>query len=102
MARRRRNATIDEVPIQDPPAPPVPPFLSIPDLAHSSIASFLPDGDKPKISRLHVSEVSRALLGFYGGTLTQMSLHYREGWSAARLAALLQRHKKLAKLTVKE
>jgi len=99
MARRRRKATVDEVPNQAPPAPP---FLSIPDLAHSNIASFLPDGNKPKKSRLRVLEVSRALLGYYGGTLTEMSTSCSEGRSAARLAALLQKQKKLVDVTVYE
>ncbi len=43
-------------------------FSSLPDIAHDIIASFLPDGDYGQGNRLHVSEVSRSLRGFYDGT----------------------------------
>lgn len=45
-------------------------------------------------SRLHVSEVSRALFESYGGSLTRVDVRYVEGSTADRLCALLQRHKK--------
>lgn len=46
----------DESAARVQPLPP-PSFLSLPDALHgSSIASFLPDGDKGN-ARLHVSEV---------------------------------------------
>jgi hypothetical protein len=54
----------DDGHVQAPP----PTFLSLPDLAHATIASFLPDGNKGNASRLRVSEVSRAMLESYGGT----------------------------------
>lgn len=44
---------------------------------------------------MRVSEVSRALLESYGGTLTCVRLYYGEEQSAARLAALLRRQKKV-------
>jgi len=90
MAPRGRKPTIKEVPVKPPPAPTL--FLSLPDIAHACIASFLPDGDEGgDCGRLRVSEVSRPLVEFYGGTLTIIYIFHREGSSAARLAALLRR-----------
>jgi len=53
-------------------APQQPPFVTLTDIVHDSIASFLGS------TSLQVSEVSHALLEFYGGTLTSMQLHYVE------------------------
>jgi len=64
------------------------------------IASFLPDGDKAKDSRLRMSEVSRALLLSYGGTLTCLRVRHVEGEEAARLFALLRRQRKPAEVIV--
>jgi len=76
-------------------------FLTLPDLAHDTIASFLPDGAwGTKCSRLRVSEVLHELLKFYGGTLTRVTLCYVKERSAARLAAFLQRQSKLADMWV--
>ena len=72
------------------PSLPTPSFTSLPDIAHATIASFLPDGDRRKDTRLRVSEVSRALLEAYGGSLTCVSFHTGTH-SVARLAALLRR-----------
>lgn len=85
---------------QPPPAPPS--FLSLPDLAHTSIASFLPDGNKGNDSCLRVAEVSRALLESYGGSLNEMRVHYVAGSSAARLAVLLRRNRKLSEVIVQQ
>jgi hypothetical protein len=80
---------------------PTPSFLSVPDLAHAIIASFLPDGNwGTEHSHQRVSEVLRDLLEFYGGTLIWLRVHEAHGRSADRLAAFLQRQKKLAKVIV--
>ena len=79
-----------------------PSFLALPDIAHSSIAAFLPDGNKGSNSRLRVSEASLALRDTYGGSLTRMSVSHVENSSAARLAALLRRNTKLAEVIVEE
>lgn len=55
-----------------------------------------------KDSRLRVSEVSRALLESCGGSLTRIFVHFTEDASAARLAALLRRQKKLGDIVVTE
>jgi hypothetical protein len=89
----------DDVRIQPPPRLS---FLSLPDIAHASIASFLPDGNETEDSRLSVSEVSRALFESYGGSLNEMRVHNVAGRSAARLAAMLRRNKELAEVTVQE
>ena len=49
---------------------------------------------------MRVSEVSRALLASYGGSLTWVYVHHVVGGSAARLSALLQRQKKLTGMLV--
>lgn len=68
----------------------------MPDIAHAAIASFLPDGNYKKGNRLRFSEVSRALLVAYGGTLTCATLrNIDDDGNAARLAALLRRQHKL-------
>lgn len=64
-----------------------PTFLSLPDIAHASIASFLPDGGTRGPNRLRVSEVSRTHFETYGGSLTRISILYVQGSSTARLAA---------------
>lgn len=73
------------------PTQPGPSFLSLPDVAHYTIACFLPDSYS---GRLRISELSRSLLEHYGGTLTQLFIHRGRG-NAARLAGLLQRNKKV-------
>lgn len=92
MARRGRGNDDNDVRVQ-PPTGAL--FLSLPDLAHSSIASFLPGGNRGNDSRLRMSEVSRQS---YGGSLTRMLINFVEDSSATRLAALLRRHGKLARL----
>lgn len=64
----------------------------MPDIAHHTIASFLPATYN---DCLYLSEFSRATLEHYGGTLTKLSLYGCED-DAAPLAALLQRHTKLS------
>lgn len=82
---------------------PTPTFSSLPDVAHSSIATFLPDGNGVgKDSRLRVAEASRALLESYGGNLNLISVHYAKDASAGRLAALLRRQKKLGEIVVSQ
>lgn len=84
------------------PVPP-PTSSSLPDVAHNIISSFLPDGNAlGKDGRLRVSEASRALLESYGDTLTRISVQFTEDASAARLAALLGRQKKLGEIVVME
>lgn len=75
-------------------------FLSLPDIAHASIASFLPDRNKVKEGRLRLSEVSRALCEPYGGTAWPY-LRYVEYSSVACLVALLRRQQFLHQITVK-
>jgi hypothetical protein len=79
-----------------------PSFLCLPDGIHYNIASFLPDGNKKNGSRLRASEVSPALRGSYGGSLTVMCIRYVKGSSVARLVALLRRQQFLHQVTVKE
>jgi len=74
MAPRRRKANIEEAPIQPAPAPSS--YLSLPDVAHGIIASFLPDSNKGAESRLRVAEASRALFESYGGTLANLRIKY--------------------------
>jgi len=74
----------------------------LPDALHGSIASFLPDGDKGNASRLCISEVTRALLGPYGSSLTRICLGYVTDSSAAQLVALLRRQEKLIEVNVVE
>jgi len=97
MIRPGREA--DEADVHVQPLPP-PFFLSLPDLAHASIACFLPDGYRGKHSRLRVSEVSRDFFDLYGGTLTGLRVHHAEGRSVDRLAAFLQRQKKLVEVSL--
>lgn len=65
-----------------PPPPPLPPapvaaalsaFESLPGPLHLEIAACLPDGDQAG-NRLRVSLVSQTLKGFYGGTLTVLTV----------------------------
>lgn len=81
-------------------AGPGPSLLSLPHVLHHKIASFLSDGSKNNQSHLRVSEVSIALLELYGSSLTEMSLHYVETSSAARLVNLLQKQKKPLSMVV--
>ena len=74
-------------------------FTSLPDLAHATIASFLPDGDHGTDNRLRVSEVSRELRKHYGGSLVSLSISYKEGGSTP-LVALLRRQKHLKTVVV--
>lgn len=99
MARRARSDDDDDDRVHSHASPP-PSFLSLPDIAHASIASFLPDGDTGKDNRLCVSEVSHAMFESYCGSLTDMHLRYVEGRSATRLAALLSRQSRIAELEV--
>lgn len=92
MAQRRRD--------EEFPALPAPSFTSLPDIAHGTIASFLPDGDSKENNRLRVSGVSRALLESYGGSLTCATLRDIQDGRPARLAALLRRQRKLKEVSV--
>jgi len=74
----------------------------LPDIAHASIASSLPDGNKASDSRLRVSEVSRATLESYGDTVIRMNLRFVEDSGAAALVALLRRQEKLERVVVDE
>lgn len=74
-------------------------FQSLPDIALDSIASYF--RRRGNDSRLHMAEVSRALLDLYGGSLSCISVWYTDS-SAARLAALLQRQKTLDHVFVHE
>ena len=95
MARQRGRKDGDHEPHGQPLAPPS--FLSLPDLAHDAIASFLRDDDDDN-SCLRVAEVSRALLESYGGCLTSVFVCHAEGRSPAQLTALLQRQQKPEKV----
>lgn len=77
---------------------PPPSFLSLPDIAHNSIASFLRNDYED--SCFPAAEVSCALLELYGGCLTKMLICQAEGRSADRLAGLLQRQKKLEQMMI--
>jgi hypothetical protein len=97
------------IPSMEQPAPgarvptsPGPSLLSLPDIAHASIASFLPDGDTRQASRLRLSEVSRAQLEAYGDTLTRIRISYVQDSSAARLVALLRRQTTLAEIVLNQ
>lgn len=82
------------------PASPVPSFLSLPDIAHASIASYLPDGDTRQASPLPLSEVSRAQLESYGGSLTRIRISHIPSSRTARLVALLRRQTMLIEVIV--
>jgi len=89
--------------VNRPPFNSPPSFLSLPDVAYGIIASFLPPRDtrdEANDSRLCMSEVSRALLLSYGGTLSCLRVRHVQGGEAARLFALLQRQRKLAGVIV--
>lgn len=79
-----------------------PSFTSMPDVAHSTIASFLPEGVGKKDSRLRVAEVLRALFESYGDSLTWARLFYGNNANAENLVALLRRQKKLKRVYVCE
>lgn len=83
--------------VDDARIQPGPSFLCLPDIAHTSIASFLPDGNWGSKSRLRVSEVSRALMEPYRRSLTQMHISIR---IAAPVVALLRRQEKLASINL--
>lgn len=99
MVQRQRD---DDGDVRVQPAPAPPSFPSLPDHAHSCIASFLPDGNKGNDSRLRVSEASCALLNTYGDRLNRMHLGYVAESSTGRLAALLRRNNKLAEVTARQ
>jgi hypothetical protein len=73
----------------------LPSFLSLPDLVHANIASFLRGGGDDDNSCLRVAEVSRTLLESYGGCLTSIIICHAEGRNPAHLAALLRRQMKV-------
>ena len=99
MAQRRRDDNADAVQTQPSSRPSL---LSLPDIAHSCISSFLSDGNKRNDSRLRVAEASHALLEAYGGSLTKVKLRFRERSSAGRLAALLRKNEQLAEVSVRQ
>jgi len=80
---------------------PAPSFQNLPEVVHHSIASIL-DDQALGGERLCVSEVSRALLEPYGGSLTRLDIHNVEDSTTARLVALLRRHVRLATVVVRE
>ena len=75
------------------------PVEDLPGPAHAIIASMLPDGDKSN-NRLRLSEVSRYMINFYGGTLTTLHVRQRDQYPVAELASLLWRQRKLEQVTV--
>lgn len=89
MARRGRSRGSQEADAQVPTQSPPRPFLSLPDIAHYTIACFLPDSYE---GRLRLSKRSRLPFMHYGGTLIELSIHRGRG-NDARLAGLLQRNK---------
>jgi hypothetical protein len=46
----------------------------LPGVVHGTIVSFLPDGDSEVNKRPCISEVSRALLESYGGSLASATI----------------------------
>jgi len=66
MAQRRRDDGADAVQMQPSPSPSL---LSLPDIAHSCITSFLRDGNKGNDSRLRVAEASRVAEALRHGAL---------------------------------
>lgn len=100
MARRTQDDDNDPVHTLPPTTPPS--FLSLPYIAHASIASFLPDRNEGNDSRLRVSKASRAMLKSYGGSLSRVKLRYIEDSGPARLFALLGRQEKLETVVVGE
>jgi len=77
------------------PMPP-PSFDSLPDIAHTTIASFLPDGNaRYETNRAVVLQVSRALLDPYGGSLTHTEFRNFAGSRVDNLAGLMRRNKSL-------
>jgi hypothetical protein len=85
MAEPGRDANT-EVPSSPPPS-----FTLLPDVAHHTIASFLPDKYMRTGNRLRVSEVYRALFDSYGGSLTSATLRGFDGGTDSELAGLLRR-----------
>lgn len=93
---------------------PLPPTLeSLPDLAQSVLASFLPQSSKEahrqhrawkvpiEPTRLSLSLVSRAMLGFHGGTLTTLVLRrWDPGYRVEALARLVARQHALTTVDV--
>ena len=71
MARRARNDENGRVHLPPPPS-----FLSLPDIAHASISSFLHYGNKGKACAS--PEACRDLRDAYGGSLNQITLCYVE------------------------
>ena len=51
-----------------------PSFTALPGVVHGTIVSFLPDGDSEVNKRPCISEVSRALLESYGGSLASATI----------------------------
>lgn len=95
MAQRPRRDDINRLRSSSPPS-----FLSLPDIVHHNIVSFLHDDDVGGSDRLQVSETSRALLEPYGGSALWLYIHQSKGASAPPLRGLLGRQKKLKELIV--
>jgi len=67
--------------------------------AHALIASMLPDGRHPH-KKMRLSEVSRAMLDFYGGTIKHMYLVWHKQHLVGPLASLLGRQRSLERIMV--
>jgi hypothetical protein len=75
------------------------PLELLPGPAQALIASMLPDGDFSG-NRPRLSETSRSLLSFHGGTLTALRVPKREQYSHASLASLLGHQRNLERVIV--
>lgn len=75
-------------------------FLSLPDITHASIVSFLPGSAPRQASCFRLSEVSRVYLESFGGSLTRIRISYVQDSPAARLVALLRRQTNLIEVIV--
>lgn len=75
------------------------PLENLPGPAHAVIASMLPDG-RNQHKRLHLSEVSRPMLDFYGGTIKHLYVSKHDQYPVADLASLLGRQRALEQIMV--
>lgn len=93
--RYQKRALLEAATRRPPLNPPrMLPLEDLPGPAHAIIASMIPDGYDPD-SRLRMSEVSRSMLTFYGGTLNNMYVRRRDQYPQAELASFLGRQRGL-------